>query len=65
MTMTLNISDDLNTEEAGELVEIAKEQGRPLGSVLLESARRELARRRAERGTKSYAEIAEGSAQPA
>ena len=48
MTLTLDISDDLKPEEASELVDIAREQERPVGIVLLEAAR-ELARRRRER----------------
>lgn len=39
MTMTLDISDDLKPEEASELVEIAREQRRPVGRLLLEAAR--------------------------
>lgn len=39
MTMTLDISDDLKPDEASELVEIAREQQKPLGIVLLEAAR--------------------------
>ena len=48
MTLTLDISDDLKPEEASELVDIAREQERPVGIVLLEAAR-ELASRRRER----------------
>lgn len=48
MTLTLDISDDLKPEEASELVDIAREQERPVGIVILEAAR-ELARRRRER----------------
>lgn len=47
MTMTLNISDDLKPEEASELVEIAREQNRPLGVLILEAARDAVRRRRA------------------
>lgn len=46
MTMTLNISDDLKPEEASELVEIAREQDRPIGILLLEAARTLVRQRR-------------------
>lgn len=44
--MTLNISDDLKPEEASELVEIAREQDRPIGILLLEAARTLVRQRR-------------------
>lgn len=47
MTLTLDISDDLNPEEASELVEIAKEERRTVGGLILDAAR-DLARRRRE-----------------
>jgi hypothetical protein len=47
MTLTLDISDDLKPEEASELVEIAREEKRPVGIILLEAART-LARQRRE-----------------
>lgn len=46
MTMTLDISDDLKPAEAHELVELAREQERPLGALLLEAARNLAAQRR-------------------
>ena len=49
MTMTLNISDDLKPDEAAELVEIAREQQKPLGVLLLEAARDAVRRRQANR----------------
>jgi hypothetical protein len=49
MTMTLDISDDLKPAEAAELVELAKEQDKPIGIVLLEAARKLAAQRRAGR----------------
>jgi hypothetical protein len=49
MTMTLNISDDLKPDEAAELVEIAREQQKPLGVLLLEAARDAVRRRQASR----------------
>lgn len=52
MTLTLDISDDLKPEEARELVELAREQDRPVGMVILEAAR-ELARTRRERRQQS------------
>ena len=48
MTLTLDISDDLKPEEASELVEIAREEHKSVGIVLLEAARA-LARMRRER----------------
>lgn len=45
MTLTLDISDDLKPDELNELVEIAREQSRPVGVVLLDAAR-DLARER-------------------
>ena len=49
MTLTLNISDDLKSDEASELVEIAREQTKPVGIVILEAARDAVRRRRAQR----------------
>lgn len=46
MTMTLDISDDLKPSEAHELVELAREQERPLGALLLEAARKLAVQRR-------------------
>ena len=51
MTMTLDISDDLKPEEAAELVELSREQDKPVGIVLLEAARKLAAQRRAGRET--------------
>lgn len=48
MTLTLDITDDLKPEEASELVEIAREEGKNIGHVILEAARA-LARMRRER----------------
>lgn len=45
MTLTLDISDDLKPAEANELVQLAIEQNKPVGIVLLEAAR-ELVRAR-------------------
>lgn len=50
MTLTLDISDDLKPDEAGELVDIAREQSKPVGIVILEAARELAAKRRAARG---------------
>ncbi len=47
MTLTLDISDDLTPDEASELVEIAKEERRSVGGLILDAAR-DLARRRRE-----------------
>lgn len=49
MTLTLDISDDLKPEEASELVELAREQDRPIGVLLLEAARKLAMQRRANR----------------
>lgn len=49
MTLTLDISDDLKPEEASELVELAREQDRPIGVLLLEAARKLAAQRRSSR----------------
>ena len=48
MTLTLNITDDLKPDELQQLVEIAREEERSIGQVLLEAARK-LARMRRER----------------
>lgn len=48
MTLTLDISDDLKPEEASELIEIAREEQKSVGSLILEAARA-LARMRRER----------------
>lgn len=39
MTLTLDISDDLKPDEASELVNMAREQNRPIGMLILEAAR--------------------------
>lgn len=53
MDMTLRISDDLKHDEASELVEIAREQDRPIGALLLEAAREIARQRRAKREQKA------------
>lgn len=47
MKMTADFSDDLKPEELGELVDIAREQQRSVGLVIMEAVR-ELARKRRE-----------------
>ena len=37
MTLTLDITDDLKPEEAAELVEIARQEQRSVGVVILEA----------------------------
>jgi len=49
MTLTLDISDDLKPEEARELVNLAMEEKKPVGVLILEAAR-ERVRQRRERG---------------
>ena len=65
MSMTLKISDDLSTEDVGEIVEIAKEEGKPVGRVLLEAARARARERRAEREKRAIANAPEVQAQHA
>lgn len=49
MTLTIDISDDLKPEEARELLETAREMGRPIGSVVLDAVRELAAKRKAVR----------------
>jgi hypothetical protein len=53
MKLTLDISDDLRPDEASELLEIAKTEGKPIGRVLLEAAREWTQKRRAARAQQS------------
>lgn len=51
--LTLDISDDLKPEEANELVELAREQDKPIGILLLEAARKLAATRKARSGAQN------------
>lgn len=39
MNMTIDISDDLKPEELGEIVTLSRETQKPIGQLILESAR--------------------------
>lgn len=39
MNMTIDISDDLKPEELGEIVTLSRETNKPIGQLILESAR--------------------------
>lgn len=61
MTLTLNITDDLKPDELQDLVEIAREEGSPIGVVILEAARE---RARARRALRERAALEAGAAIP-
>ena len=56
MTLTLDITDDLKPDELGEMVDLAMEDGKPMGVLVLEASR-ELVRQRREQRQKSNAEV--------
>lgn len=58
MQMTLNISDDLKPEELGEIVTLSKETNKPIGQLILESARELAAQVKAKRLTVQPLEVA-------
>jgi hypothetical protein len=39
MNMTIDISDDLKPDELGEIVTLSRETNKPIGQLILESAR--------------------------
>lgn len=58
MQMTLNISDDLKPEELGEIVTLSRETEKPIGQLILESARELAAKLKARRATAQPTEVA-------
>ena len=44
--MTLDITDDLKPDELGEMVNLAKEEGKSLGVLVLEASREYVRKRR-------------------
>lgn len=58
MQMTLNISDDLKPEELGEIVTLSQETAKPIGQLILESARELAARVKARRVNTQPLEVA-------
>lgn len=49
MTLTLDITDDLKPDELGEMVDAAKEEGKSMGTLILEASRDYVRRRREKR----------------
>jgi len=49
MTLTLDITDDLKPDELGEMVDLAKEEGKSMGTLILEASREYVKQRRAKR----------------
>lgn len=52
MTLTLDITDDLKPDELGEMVDLAKEEGKSMGSLILEASREYVRKRREQRQMK-------------